>query len=500
MIHAPGIIFCSLLATLLSASISASERDRVIILADMGNEPDEEQQMVHMLMCSNEFELEGLIAVTGKFLRPESKDPYKRELHPELFHELISEYAKVVKNLRKHADGWHSPKYLRSIVTTGQTGYGIASVGEGLSSPGSELIIRAAEKKDPRPLHIVVNAGSNTLAQALFDYERTHTDEEMDQFISKLIVYENGAQDDAGAAICHKYPGIHWIRSNYQTYCYGGPSWEGQADKSINLDNLGPHTWKPYEYSPLGQHQWLLENVIGNHGRLGAKYPLRSFWRGQLVFMEGGGTVPWLSFVSRGLGDLRNPHWGGWSGRFTKEKAENIWSKHADIKEEEQASVPFKVFVEAKDTWADPETGIEYRESLFAPVWRWRRAIQNNLQCRMDWCVEDFEDANHHPIAVLDGDRSDRIIKTKVSAGDELTFDASESFDPDGDALEIGWWLYQEAGSYKGAVPLERRDESITIKVPEDAAESDIHLILEVRDKNKIAELYDYRRVVITVD
>ena len=42
---------------------------RLIILADMGNEPDEEQQMVHMLMYSNEFDIEGLIAVTGKYLK-----------------------------------------------------------------------------------------------------------------------------------------------------------------------------------------------------------------------------------------------------------------------------------------------------------------------------------------------------------------------------------------------------------------------------------------------
>ena len=53
---------------------------RLIILADMGNEPDEEQQMAHMIMCSNEFELEGLIAVSGIYLRPEPRDPYRRVL------------------------------------------------------------------------------------------------------------------------------------------------------------------------------------------------------------------------------------------------------------------------------------------------------------------------------------------------------------------------------------------------------------------------------------
>lgn len=51
---------------------SYNGKQRLIILADMGNEPDEVQQMTHMIVCSNEFDIEGLIAVTGKYLRPES--------------------------------------------------------------------------------------------------------------------------------------------------------------------------------------------------------------------------------------------------------------------------------------------------------------------------------------------------------------------------------------------------------------------------------------------
>ena len=99
-----------------------SPRSRLFILADMGNEPDEEQQMVHMITCSNEFDLEGLVAVTGIFLRPESKIEYRQRLHPELFHTIIDAYEKVLTNLEKHADGWHSPDYLRSIVASGQRG------------------------------------------------------------------------------------------------------------------------------------------------------------------------------------------------------------------------------------------------------------------------------------------------------------------------------------------------------------------------------------------
>ena len=86
--------------SLLSMAQMKSDRTRLIILADMGNEPDEEQQMMHLLMCSNEFALEGLISVTGKFLQPANKDPYRQVLHPELFHTFENSRAFRFKSPR----------------------------------------------------------------------------------------------------------------------------------------------------------------------------------------------------------------------------------------------------------------------------------------------------------------------------------------------------------------------------------------------------------------
>ncbi|MDX2430844.1 MAG: DUF1593 domain-containing protein, partial [Bacteroides sp.] len=177
------------------ASGNPMEKQRLIILADMGNEPDKIQQMIHMITCSNEFDIEGLIAVTGKYIRPGSNlGEYNWVTHPELFHEIIDAYALVVENLKKHAEGWPEPAALKKLVAAGQKGYGIADVGRGSSSEGSELIIEAVSGEDPRPVWVVVNAGSNTLAQALVDYKASHTKDEMDAFVAKLRVFENGAQ------------------------------------------------------------------------------------------------------------------------------------------------------------------------------------------------------------------------------------------------------------------------------------------------------------------
>lgn len=471
-------------------------KPRLIVMADMGNEPDEEQQMAHMLMCSNMFEVEGLIAVTGKYLRPEHANPYRQVTHPELFVKLIDAYAQVVGNLKKHASGWPDPDYLQSVVATGQRGYGIADVNVGNSSPGSKLIIEAVSRDDPRPVWLVANAGSNTLAQALVDYRATLNPAQVDAFVARLRVFENGAQDNAGAWICSEFPRIHWIRSNYQTYAYGGP---GGVDGDV-FGNLGPHFWQPYEYSAVGQNDWLKEHVLTGHGALGDVYPERRFGNpvtGRLGFMEGGGTIPWIGLVNRGLFDIDHPSWGGWGGRFTAHKVACFWSRHGDIRADEEKVAPFYTYREVSDTWTSPATG-ETISGDYVPVWRWRPAMYNDLKCRMDWCVQPYEQANHHPVAAFGGDTNDNIIHLRVSPGDTVELDASASRDPDGDPLDIAWWQYTEAGTYPGEVHIPMSSQAkTTVSIPTGAAGRQIHIVLEARDRNPIGPLTDYRRIVI---
>ncbi len=481
------------------SSLYCNDNKRVIILADMGNEPDEVQQMTHMMTCSNELDIEGLIAVTGKYLRPESKEEYRRLTHPELFIDIIDAYAKDLPNLEMHASGWPDPEDLKKKVCSGQRGYGIADIGEGKSSKGSQLIIDVVTKDDLRPVWIVVNAGSNTLAQALFDYEKKHSRVEVASFIKKLRVFENGAQDNAGAWICSKYPKIHWIRSNYQTYAYGGP---GGTDGDLTT-NLGPHYWQPYDYSVSGQNDWLIDNVMTDHGAIGNVYPERryhGFKDGGLGFMEGGGTIPWMGLVNKGLFDINHPSWGGWGGRFSEYKVPDFWSRHIDIKVDEEKETPFYCYREVSDHWVDPKDDKEYN-SNYVPVWRWREAMYNDQMCRMDWCSKSFDEANHHPIAVVNGDQSNSILRLNALAGEVITFDAHGSTDPDGDELFYKWWIYKEAGTYPGNISISDPHKIKTsVRIPSGAGGKQIHLILEVKDNSEIASLFDYRRIVIDVE
>ncbi|NBC83483.1 MAG: DUF1593 domain-containing protein [Bacteroidetes bacterium] len=481
----------------INIAIAHTPNERLIVLADMGNEPDEEQQMVHLLLYANELDIEGLIAVTGKYLNPSSANPYKQVLHPELLQEIIGGYEKVVDNLKLHADGWPSADYLRSVVSTGQTGYGVEATGTGKSSPGSELLIQSFLKDDTRPLNVVVNAGSNTLAQALIDFEARYGKEKLDEVIRKLRVFENGAQDDAGAWICSRYPAIHWIRSNYQTYCYGGPGFDTKIGWEEAEINLGPYTWQPYEYSGMGQHQWMLE-YKGNE--LGKHYPLRHHRGGYLAYLEGGGTIPWLGLIHQGLSDRMYPHWGGWSGRFTSEKKKNVWSRHQSVKESEQNYGDFYLYTEVSDKWTNPETDSTYN-NIYTPVWRWRRAMFNNFKCRMHWCTAGFENANHNPVAAFNGNSAEKIHFLSAKPGETIKLDASASYDPDGDEIKFNWWVYQEAGTYTKEVIVKGSNQKLaSCIIPDDAKGYTIHVILEIQDKNQIASLFDYRRVVVDVE
>ena len=483
----------------------------------MGNEPDEEQQMTHMMMYSNEFHLEGLIAVSGKYMNPDRKNgAHRNKLHPNLFDEIIAEYAKVRKNLMLHADGWPEVDYLYSIVKSGTLKYGINATGKGKSTEGSLLVLESIKNNLIRgKLYIVVNAGSNTLAQALIDLsaDQSIPEAEKKKMIERIYVYENGAQDNSGAWIAKNYPDITWYRSNHQTYAYGG------APNRKTKEPEGPYTWEPYPRTPQGQHQWTAKHVQHNHGPLGERFPDRN---SGAATMEGGGTSPWIGLANHGLTDPWNMWWGGWGGRFSKEKHKNVMSRHRQIVNGTNfqgavlvpAETTFKDFYvyEADsevETWTDPVHG-ETFTNLKVPVWRFRRAMWNDFRARMDWCVEDYENANHNPVAHLNGDASDDILFVEAAPGDKIKLSAKGSTDPDGDKLAYNWWSYINAGTYAGGIHIQRsRSKRTSLLVPKDAeVGNQIHIILEVRDhkqivaspdSDEILPLIDYRRLVINV-
>ena len=122
------------------------EKVRVLVLTDIANEPDDQMSMVRFLVCSNQFDVEGFVATTSTWMR--------NNVRPDGIHTLIDAYGQVQPTLAKHQAGFPPSSALHSLVSAGQSGFGMAAVGSGKTSKGAEAIIRAADRDDPRPLWI----------------------------------------------------------------------------------------------------------------------------------------------------------------------------------------------------------------------------------------------------------------------------------------------------------------------------------------------------------
>ena len=181
----------------------APGRTRVFVLSDMGNEPDDQMSFVRLLLYSNELDLEGLVATTSTW--------QKDKVQPETMREIVRAYGEVRPNLLKHAEGWPDAAALEAVVSAGPAIYGMAAVGKGQTSPGSEALLRAADRRDPRPLWVSVWGGANTLAQALDHARARRTPSELDALVGRLRVYSISDQDDAGPWIRREFPSLFYV-------------------------------------------------------------------------------------------------------------------------------------------------------------------------------------------------------------------------------------------------------------------------------------------------
>ncbi len=70
----------------------ANEKPSVIILTDIGGDPDDTQSLRRLLVYSNEFQIKGLIATADNIPRP----GYKHQIRTDLILNAIDDYAKCV--------------------------------------------------------------------------------------------------------------------------------------------------------------------------------------------------------------------------------------------------------------------------------------------------------------------------------------------------------------------------------------------------------------------
>ncbi|GLR19927.1 hypothetical protein GCM10007940_45430 [Portibacter lacus] len=455
--------------------IYASEKPRVFVLTDIENEPDDAMSLVRFLVYANQYDIEGIAATTSIH--------QKNEVATWRVNEIINAYGKVRDNLELHETGFPTEAYLKSIVTEGLPEYGINAVGEGKDSPASELLIKAVDKEDSRPIWISVWGGPNVLAQALWKVEKSRSKSELELFISKMRVYTISDQDDSGPWIRKQYPSLFYIVSPgfYSGGAYHKATWSGISGDLFHARADGANT-------QMVSNEWL-ETNIRKKGPLGAEYPL---WE----YLMEGDTPSFLSLIDNGLNQPEQPDWGGWGGRY------------------ELYTPRFRrwhLYPETRPIWSDAEDEVigvdgKWHEGNHETIWRWREAFQNDFAARMDWTIKPRNQANHPPIPVIN---QDTVIKAKK--GDRINLSAKGSSDPDGDALSYNWFFYKEAGTFpvsnaRDGQPIkihnfDQADASITIPTKRfmPPGTGTIHVILEVTDHGS-PRLTRYKRIIIQVE
>lgn len=463
------------------------EKPRVLVLTDIANEPDDQESLVRFLSYANEFDIEGFVATTSNWMRD--------EVRPDVIHELIQSYGKVRHNLEKHASGFPSEKYLAERVTAHLPVYGMKGVGAGKSTDGSRHIVDVIDKADERPVWITVWGGAGALAQALWEVREMRSQREVNEFISKMKIYAISDQDDAGIWIRNNFPDLFYIVSANEPdggEWYHRATWTGIAGDKFYQNGPG-HKFE------LVENEWLRENVIENHGPLGARYP-------EHLFIMEGDTPSYLGLIRNGLGWSLSPAYGGWGGRYqfaqTFGETRPIWTNTRNSRD--------RVIAEDGNAYVSDQ----------ATIWRWRDAFQFDFAARIDWGTLSYEEANHNPEAVVNGHEGKNVLKIKASPGETFRLDASESSDPDGDRISYKWWVYPEAGtlsrwwtfrwaeSHPGDTEISNPNEAATnVTIPADfleeipgrsPEENTIHIILEVIDEG-YPVLRTYRRVIVEV-
>ena len=448
------ILACWLVALFLAApgAVRAQEPVRLVVMTDIGGDPDDQQSLVRLLLHADQFELAGLLT--------SSRLEHGQDTRPELIHEQVEAYAKVYSNLLKHSPKFPAPAFLHSLVQAGQGDQ--HEMGEGHDTPASDWLIKVVDQPDPRPVWVAVWGGQRELAQALWKVEATRSPAEVDTFVQKLRVYAIENQDGHERWILKEFPNLFIISSGYVNLGFPLSPRIREYSAYRGMYMTGDET--------LVSGEWIQENIDAKHNPMAAVYPLNG---AGVKGLKEGDTPSFIGWLPNGLNIPERPDWGGFGGRFRKLNR----SLYTDI-------VDFQ-----NGAWNERFS-----------VSRWRPYFQNDFAARLKWCINSYAEANHHPVAILNHQAGLEVVEISAKAGEKVVLTAAGSSDPDRNPLKYRWWNYWEAGTYPGKVGLAQDDQiTASFAVPGDATTDTVfHVILEVTDGG-VPALTSFRRAIIKV-
>lgn len=464
-----GLCLLSIMTLTTSAEIrETNDKTRVIVTSD--GEIDDECSLVRFLLYTNEWDVEGIITSSSQYHWPGHKWAGDDWAFP-----YLDAYEKVYPNLIRHDKDYPSPDYLRERTVLGN----VKAEGEmDEVTPGSELIVKVLlDETDSCPVWLQAWGGTNTIARALKTIEEKYP-EKMEYVANKLRLFLIWEQDET----YQNYIRPHWGKYNILTVI---------SDQFVTYF----YHWK--KYLPQEQQKyllgdWMKSHILENHGPLCSMYKAHD--NGD--FRSEGDSPAYFHVIPAGLRNQEHPDWGGWGGRYVRIR-ENTWLD----------PVPVEGYEYPEGRWYGSNgwgrcslrpgstSTEEQRKTYFKPMWRWSKAMQNDFASRADWCVSEYEDANHPPVVKLVNE-----LDIQASPGESIKLSAEGTTDPDGNRLSFLWWQYTEADSYEGIVEIQNdRQVQASVVIPKDAESGEtIHIICEVTDDG-VPALTRYQRVVITV-
>ena len=454
-----------------SARESSSDfglKPRIVVLTDIAPgdiEPDDMESMIRLMAHADLFEIEALITSGGwnssgraypigwKDSLSRTINAYEKDL-PNLMKRSSQEgFMSIEDELKTQEIGyWPSADYMRSRAMLGSLELGRKMIGENNRSEGSDHIITLADEDDDRPIWILAWGGANTFAQAIWQVEQERTPDQVKEFLRKFRVYTITDQDVPYGDRHSNYP----FSSHYEMRRDLSEDlmffWDESAWLSQNA--IGSSNWKEY-----------VEHIQG-HGNLGSIYP-------NYKWGVEGDTPSYLHVLPNGLHDPSVPEMTGWGGYFR-------WGKGMDG----------ETFSYTNHTGEVKDASRRYEEYFYP-------AIFNNFAARMDWAANGV--GNRNPVVVVDSSKGFEIMNVDAEAGQTVELDASESYDPEDDALSFHWWVMPESGTFEGDVMILDHDTPCaSVQIPDGASGNSIHVICEVNDDGTPL-LTSYRRIIINV-
>lgn len=327
------------LALLCKPVFAGANRPRLLILTDIGGDPDDQQSMIRLMVYSNQFEIEGLIA-TASGTPGELKEAITR---PDLIREIVRAYGEVRQNLVKHETNWPETKFLLGRIKSGNPHRGRDHIGSKHDTEGSKWLIKCIDAgTHESPLNICVWGGQTDLAQALWRVKHNRGDAGLAEFVTRFRVFDIANQDRIADWMRTEFPGMYYILSNAR------PKYDKREASFRGMYLTGDQS--------LTSRKWIDEQIRST-GRLGRLYPTRT-WTAPNPHscMKEGDTPSWFFFLPKGGNNPDHPTQPGWGGRY--EKTPEGWFRdiyHGEL---------------------DPRQSVS----------RWRPQFQEDFALRMSWC------------------------------------------------------------------------------------------------------------------